>query len=347
MPLALGAVGMNDNSSASLRTPQDAAHAFEALMLKQLMKSMTDTVGKSGVFGSGFEGELYSDMFSSAVAEEAAGSNVGLSEMILRAMGVDERMETSFQSIGNTAARALSSYRAQLSGETEIPSNRTLANLVDDWMQTSDSFRWGKDGALTTAELGADISTSTESGVAHFNVRDADGYKGYPKCNLFAFETLRRAGYTVPVRARDHGWGYPGAGNTTRLSASDNVDNWGRVRTGDSREALDQSALNGVPLLLSSSAPDDKAGHMAVADRIHRVERNEKGDIAVIEYSGWESGSTKASYGRRVWRAEGIEGQGRGGLDRIEIIEPLPASVYGEFQALGKGLPGASVRDVN
>jgi Rod binding domain-containing protein len=345
MPLALGPIGTESGTAAAIHSPKDAAKAFEALMLKQLMKSMTDTVGKSGVFGGGFESDMYSDMFASAVAEQAAGSGTGLSDMIMQAMGVDERSKGQLQSIGKSAMHALSSYRAQVTGDTEIPNNSSLAGMVDNWLKNSDPTHWGKDGALTTSDLGADVATETKNGVAHFNVLDAMGYKGYPKCNLFAFEMLRRAGYTVPVRARSHGWGYPGADSTAKLSAKGETGNWGQVRTGDSPEALDRTALSGVPLLLSSSAPDEKAGHMAVADRIHRIERNSEGNIAVIEYSGWESGGKKASYGRRVWRVEGISGQGRGGLDRIEVLQPQPASVYGEFQALGSGLPGASVFD--
>jgi len=351
MPLALGPIGSEVSTAQTVQTPKDAARAFEALMLKQLMKSMSDTVGNSGVFGSGFESDLYSDMFSSAVAEQAAGSGTGLSEMIMRAMGVDERTEGALKNIGNTVQRALSTYRAQtayhgqVTGETEIPANRRLADVVDHWMQSSRPENWGNDGALTTADLSADIDTQAKDGTAHFNVLDAMGYKGYPKCNLFAYEMLRRAGFTVPVRARSRGWGYPGADNTARLAASGKIEHWGRIRTADAQATLDQTAVSGTPLLLASSAPDDKAGHMAVADRVHRVERDAAGNIAVIEYSGWESGGKKAGYGRHVWRVEGISGQGRGGLDRIEVIEPLPASQFGVFQALGDTLPGASVLD--
>ena len=347
MPFALGAIGSDVRATAAaVQSPEDAAHAFEALMLKQLMKSMTDTVSKSGLFGSsGFESSLYSDMFSSAVAEQAAGSGTGLSEMILQAMGVDERAQTNLQNLGRTVTRALNGYRAQVTGETETPSNPQLAGVMSSWMQTSSPEVWGSDGELSASDLGANIATETDGGTAHFNVADAMGYKGYPKCNLFAFEMLRRAGYTVPVRARSRGWGYPGADGTTRIAAKGATGDWSRVRTSESQETLDASARAGIPLLLASSAPEGVAGHMAVADRIHRVERDASGDISVIEYSGWEAGGKKASYGRRVWRVQGIEGQGRGGLDRIEILEPLQAATGGEFQALGSGLPGPSLYD--
>jgi Rod binding domain-containing protein len=346
MPIdAVASMGSEMNIASSVRTPKDAAKAFESMMLKQLMKSMTDTVQESGVFGGGFEGELYSDMFSSAIAEQAAGSGTGLSEMIMRSMGVDERTKDNLLSIGKTAIHALSSYRAQVTGETEIPQNQHLAGVVDQWLGQSNPTNWGTEGALTDADLGANISTMGKGGVAHFNVQDALGYQGYPKCNLFAFEMLRRSGYSVPVLAREHGWGYPGADGIAKLSSDGKIDSWGTVRTGDTKEALEAAAAGGKPLLLASSAPDDKAGHMAVADRIHRVERNGAGNIAVIEYSGWEAGGKKASYGRRVWRLSGIDGQGRGGLDRIEVIEPKSAVTVGEFQAQGARLPGASVAD--
>jgi hypothetical protein len=84
---------------------------------------------------------------------------------------------------------------------------------------------------------------------------------------------------------------------------------------------------------------------MAVVDRIHSVKRTENGHIAAIEYSGWEAGGKRASYGRRVWRLEGVSGSGRGGLDRIEVLEPKAASDAGAYHQVGGGLPGASMHD--
>jgi hypothetical protein len=84
---------------------------------------------------------------------------------------------------------------------------------------------------------------------------------------------------------------------------------------------------------------------MAVADRIHNIARDDDGNIAVIEYSGWEAGSKRAGYGHRVWRRAGIEGGGRGGLDHIEILEPTPADKTGAYHPVDDARPGSSIRD--
>ena len=54
MPSAVGPIISGNPIGATIRSPKEAAHAFEALMLKQLMSAMTKTVGKSGLFGEGF-----------------------------------------------------------------------------------------------------------------------------------------------------------------------------------------------------------------------------------------------------------------------------------------------------
>ena len=343
MPGAIGPITSDTPVSTVIRTPVEAAKAFETLMLKQLMKSMTKTIGSSGLFGSGFEGGMYSDMFSDAIAESAAGGS-GLSDMIMQALDVDERASAALQSIGRSAGRGISAYRAMVTGKAEQPENAHLASVVNDWMDPYTAHRWGKAGTLSSAELGAELVTEGKGGDARFNVNDAEGYRDYPKCNLFAFEMLRRSGYAVPVRARARGWGFPGAESTTRRAARGDTEGWATRRTDESVESLDAAARGGVPLLLTSSAPDERAGHMAVADRIHRIERNTSGDISVVEYSGWEAGSKRAGYGRRVWRLEGIQGSGRGGLDHIEILEPSPAHSQ-VYHPVDEATPGASVRD--
>ena len=156
---------------------------------------------------------------------------------------------------------------------------------------------------------------------------------------------LRRAGFSVPIRARARGWGYIGADSTTRMVARGEVDQWSRVRSSSPAETLDAEARLGRPFLLTSSAEGERAGHMAVADRIHRIERDEQGQIAVLEYSGWEAGSKRASYGRRVWRLASIPGQGRGGLDRIEILEPKAQTGNQVYFPVDGNRPGASHYD--
>ncbi|MCP4679836.1 MAG: hypothetical protein GY854_30960 [Deltaproteobacteria bacterium] len=344
MPGPVAPLSAGLGATPEIRTPVQAAKAFETMMLQQLLRSMSKTVGKSEFLGGGFEGNLYGEMFVSAIAEKAAGKGLGLGDMIQRALGVDERISGKISSLGNTL-RGMGAYRAAVSGATEPPANHALANVADMWLSQEAPARWGREGALTSQDLAADLITEGVGGAAAFNVRDASGYQGHPKCNLFAFEMLRRAGYSVPVRPRSRGWGYPGADAVARWSENGDIEGWARVRSGATAADLDAVARGGQPLLLASSAPENRAGHMAVADRIHEVKRNAEGKIVTIEYSGWEAGSKRASYGRRVWRLASVRGTGRGGLDRIEVLEPHLASVGNSYHFIGKGRPGASVLD--
>ncbi len=346
MPMGVAPVGGAFDTIPNINSPKEAAKAFETLLLQQLFKEMSKTVGHSGLMGGGFESKLYSDMFSSSIAETVSGSGSGLSEMIQKSLGVEPEHLDPARPIGNLST-SIRAYRAALTGTAATPSNTYLDAVANDMLSQGSTQQWGRDGELSTRDLAADIVTHDVNGTAVFNVRDASGYKGHPKCNLFAFEMLRRAGYTVPVRARSHGWGYPGADSTTRRAAKEKVSDWASIRTHATTEELDHRARSGQPLLVTSSAPEKAAGHMAVADRIHRVQRNSDGKIASIEYSGWEAGSKGAKYGRRVWRLESLPGKGRGGLDRIEVLEPKWAAGVNNYRPIGNERPGASILDAS
>ncbi len=346
MPGPVTSIGSGFETSPRIQSPDQAAKAFEAMFLKQLFGEMTKTVDKSGLFGGGFESDMYGDMFASAIAESAAGGSLGLLEMLEQNLGIDKRLTNKVTSVTNML-KGIGAYRATVSGDAAPPANPGLAKLAEGWLDAESGVRWGREGELTPVDLAANLSTEGAGGTARFNVLDASGYKGHPKCNLFAFEMLRRAGYRVPIRPRSHGWGYPGADAVARWSEGGKVEDWASVRSRASAVELDAEARTGKPLLLASSAPEGVAGHMAVADRIHDVKRDGNGRIAVIEYSGWEAGSKKASYGRRVWRLENIKGRGRGGLDRIEVLEPHRADGQNNYHPIGKGKPGASVLDIS
>ncbi len=340
----MGALIAGSTTDRNIQSPMEAAKAFEALLLKELLGSMSKTVESSGLFGDGFEAGLYGEMFISAIAEESAGSALGLGEMIQQALGVERRTSAQIRSL-NAVRRGMSTYQATRTGDTAPPANPILHQLANEWLSGDAALRWGKSGELTTADVGATLETPGIGGTAVFNVLDAAGYKNHPKCNVFAFEMLRRAGYSVPVRPRRHGWGYPGADTVTRWSEDGKVNTWAHVQTHRDAGALDAEARQGIPFLLASSAPDSAAGHMAVADRIHAMRRGPDGRIEVVEYSGWEAGSKQASYKRRVWRLASVPGEGRGGLDRIEVLRPH--QVYGRENLIpvGTAQPGASIHD--
>ncbi len=51
---------------------RDASQDFEAIFARQLMKNMRSGLTENSMFGSGVEGEIFSDMMDNAVAEKIA-----------------------------------------------------------------------------------------------------------------------------------------------------------------------------------------------------------------------------------------------------------------------------------
>lgn len=351
MPGALTAIDASTQSRfgamPQIHSAKEAAAAFEGLLLKQLFGEMSKTIGDSGLFGSGFEGDLYGDMFVDALASEASKGGIGVAKMFEDSLGLSERPDSSSPIAAMAAQiRGLSAYRTQSPGPQVPTSNITLTSLVNSWVEGEASQRWGKNGALTPADLGADIATNGKDGAAVFNVLDANGYEGHPKCNLFALELLRRAGFSVPVQAREHGWGYPGAEAVTNAATSGASSPWGVSRTSASQQELAKITDSGKPLLLTGSGQGEVMGHMAVADQIHSVQRDDSGNIVSVEYSGWEAGGSRAAYGRRVWHLAGVSGPGRGGLSRIELVEPRAANQGETYHPIDSALPGKSLHDL-
>lgn len=348
LPIAASSAETRFGVAPQIRSPQEAAQAFEGMLLKQLFGEMSKTVGSSGLFGSGFEADMYGDMFVDALTSEASKGGIGIAQLFEQALGVEERPE-ALSPIAAMASRvrAMSAYGAPSPiASTTIPVSSDLANLVNQWLDGPAAVRWGKEGALTPDDLGADIATPGKEGAAVFNVLDANGYKGHPKCNLFALEFLRRAGFAVPVQAREHGWGYPGAEAVTRAASSGQARPWSVLRTGASTEALQGMTEAGTPLLLTGSGNGEVMGHMGIVDRIHSIKRNTAGDIVSVDYSGWEAGGSKAGYARRTWRVAGEPGPGRGGLTRIEILEARPAASAQAYHPMDSAQPGQSLHDL-
>lgn len=337
-------VGSYVQPAPDLQSTKQAAQAFEAVLVRQMFKTMSSSIGKSGLFGRGFEQQLYQDMFSSAIADAASSSGLGMADMLEKAMDPDGAGRDSSRPVIDML-RGLETYRGSGNASGLTPSNTHLAAVFNGLVTNGSEQRWSPEGELSNRDLAADLVTEVDAGTAVFNVKDANGYQGHPKCNLFAFEMLRRAGFKVPIRARQRGWGYPGADSVTRMVGKGKVEGWARVSTGVKGEELDKKALAGQPYLLTSSAPGSKAGHMAVADQIHSIQRNESGEITKIEYSGWDAGNKGSQYGRKTWHLDSVSGSGRGGLDQIEILEPIFTGHQGQFEPIGSQKPGASVLD--
>src|SRR4029079_11119036 len=121
-----------------------------------------------------------------------------------------------------------------------------LQAVAREMIPNGNAPQWGREGRLTYADLNSDFETQGRDGVARFNVQDAAGFQGVYKCNLFAFEMVRRAGFQVPLMGRRHGWGYLGPDSVTADATQGHLrGEWGRVATGETAESLDSAIVSG------------------------------------------------------------------------------------------------------
>jgi len=309
-----------------------AAQRFEGLFLEQLVAVMR----QSAPMFSGTGGEMYGEMFDQSMGDALARSGgVGLADVLARAMGA-EPLPTHLpiaplSTSSFHATPALSSLGAVM--QSRPVSGTALQGATGALQQAADALlpdsgvatQWGREGTLSPEDLASTFTTGTPGDEAAFAVRDAHGYSGYYKCNLFAMELARRAGFEVPVASRARGYGYPGPDAVTADAADGSLRGaWGTVVTGASAEEIDSSIARGDgAFMLSGSGRDGHHGHMGVIERVHSVDYDADGHVARIVFDGWEGRSTGAMHlTRRTWSTYGhapAEG-GRGGLDRIEIV---------------------------
>ncbi|MFC1561264.1 rod-binding protein [Candidatus Latescibacterota bacterium] len=97
IPLDFGDIPRQLNKLSSLRGNYDiearkaklrkAAEGFEAIFVRQMLKSMRSTLTSGGMFGSGSVGEIYSDMMDNAISEKIAErGDMGLADIIYKQM---------------------------------------------------------------------------------------------------------------------------------------------------------------------------------------------------------------------------------------------------------------------
>ncbi|MEM9860627.1 MAG: hypothetical protein AAF938_03325 [Myxococcota bacterium] len=312
----------------------DAAEQFEALLLRQLWQAMRKTVGGAGFGGgSGAGAGTYMHFLDDAVATQlTSAGGIGL-RSVLVGEEVSARPGAELAPSG-PRAHAEVQRRAPveigpLTGVRRPGATGALQRAARDLLNGPSAQRFGRDGRLTAGELSSRFSTVLPSGErAAFNVHDAAGFEGEYKCNLFAFELGRRAGFQTPVQGRRRGWGYPSPDAVAADAADGRLRrDWGRVATGESAEALAADADAGQrAFMLAGAGSEGHAGHMAVVERVHAIRYDEHGEIAQIEFDGWEARSRGARHlSRRTWNRVGTRGgnDARSGLSRIEIIELL------------------------
>jgi len=320
----------------------DAARQFEGVLVRQLMSVMRNSAKSGGMGASDGASGQYTQMFDDAMADSmTAGGGIGLARSFLEAMGGNaDDLQVMAPSKGAGGAPSSgggiadpSAARPAVTPPLPSVSGATarLASAAYGISAPEGGKQWSREGTLTERDLASTIETSTPGGVARFNVREAQGYRDAYKCNLFAFEAARRAGFEVPVVARPQGYGYPTT-NTVTEDARDGAvrGGWAEVvpkeRIG---ELKDKVARGEVALMLTGAGQDGKHGHMAVVERIHSIELDDQGEVKHIEFDGYEARANGAEHlTRRSWnlRGNGEDSRlARNGFGAIEILALKPA----------------------
>ncbi len=316
-----------------------AARRFEAVLLQQMIQVLRKTTDAGGEEASGAS-QQYLSMFDETLAERLAdGGGIGLARVIAPALGADPSqlggapMITPGRGGGLSplvteplAARFAAMRQPSASAATYTGASGALSVAAAQMSAGDAAQHWSRAGALTPQDLASTFSTPTaDGGVAAFNVRDANGFEGFYKCNLFALEAARRAGYAVPVQARAQGWGYPNPDGVVRDAGDGRLrEDWARVVTGEGEAPLVASGVRGDrAFVLAGSGSDGHAGHMAVVERIHTVDYDAEGHVQRIVFDGWEARATGAQHLEgRVWSRAGHPTPGaRNGLGQIEVLE--------------------------
>ncbi len=316
-----------------------AARRFESVLLQQMIQVLRKTAQSGGAEVSGAS-QQYLSMFDEVLAERLAdGGGIGLARVIGPSLGADpaqlggEPLVTPGRGGGlaplaqDPLAGRLAALHASGAAHPGIPGAAgALAGAAARMSAGEAAQHWARDGALTRADLASDFATPTpDGGVAAFNVEDANGFEGHYKCNLFALEAARRAGYAVPLQARQHGWGYPNPDGVVRDASDGRMQqDWARIVTGEGESPLVAAGERGQrAFVLAGSGSAGHAGHMAVVERIHAVDYDAEGQVERVVFDGWEARARGAQrLEGRVWtRAGHAERGARNGLSQIEVLE--------------------------
>lgn len=353
-PALLGAERAEPDRAAAAK--QDAARKFEALLVQQLLSVMRQTAKSGGLGGSSGASGQYLSMFDEVIADRMAeGGGIGLSATLEQAIsgGVEAKsaplVTTALQRgtpISTSSQGGISAPLPTLQGATA-----RLAHAAYGMSGGAAGKQWAKEGTLSPADLASKLETPAADGTARFNVLDAQGFKDEYKCNLFAFEAARRAGFEVPVVARPRGWGFP-TPNTITDDAQDGTlrGDWAEVVSPEQVKELGQKLERGeLAVMLTGSGSDGRRGHMAVVERIHNVELDKDGSVKRIDFDGYEARVDGAQHLiRRSWNKYGAgedEPLARNGFGRIELLALKPADNPQTPEVLVSSGARASLKD--
>ncbi len=331
-----------------------AAEQFESLLVRQLWQVMRQSAGGGLLAGEGQGAGLYGHLMDEAMASHLSrAGGLGLVPVLERSLSGQPPLTPSSSAPRptRTSAPLPPSRPFQPPSGARVEGATGRLQAAAEQMLTPDSApRWGRDGRLTEQELASDFVVHQDQGIAAFNVRDAGGYAGRYKCNLFAFEMVRRAGFQTPLLARTHGWGYPHPDAVAADAADGRVRlDWGRVATADDEATVRATIESGErAYLLAGHGTDGHAGHMAVLERVHEIQRDASGRVTRVVFDGWEARVDGARHlVRRTWNRVGHPGGSdpRNGLSSIELVELLAPTTAGPVERPLSPLAGPSRLD--
>jgi Rod binding domain-containing protein len=348
-----GAAAARAAPDRATQTKLETARKFEALLVQQLLQVMRSTAKNGGMMSSSGASGQYLAMFDEMVSEKVAeGGGIGLSGTLTQALGGDATQ------LPTTVTRQAAQPRpVSLHGGVTPPlptlqgATARLAQAAYALSARDGGKQWSKEGALSQADLASSVETSTAEGAARFNVLDAQGYQDSYKCNLFALEAARRAGFEVPLVARARGWGLPTSETVTRDAQDGQLrGEWADVVSpAQLAELPDKLARGELAVMLTGSGTEGRHGHMAVVERIHNVELDRDGSVKRIDFDGYEARVDGAQHLiRRSWNRYGVgedDPRARNGFGRIELLALKPAASPEKPEVLVSSGAKASSKD--
>jgi hypothetical protein len=303
-----------------------AAKKFESVLLTQLLQVLWKT---SPEMSKG-QGGMYQSMFEGSFADHLAeGGGIGLADMISQGLGAKQKgpaAHAKHVSENLVIGGGLSMARPPDVSTGEPGSVMSDVSAAASGMLARGGAQWAKQGKLAPEDFGTAGSPTAVGDAARRTVQSAQGYQGYYKCNLFAFELARRAGLDVPVTQQGSGVTFPSS-NRVAQDASDGSlhTGWAKVATGASPAAM-QAALHAgeAAFLLVGQGIGDAHGHMAVIEKPRSIDYDSAGHVRSITFDGWEAQPDGAKHlTQRTWNQAGEKATpgARNGLERIEIIQ--------------------------
>jgi Rod binding domain-containing protein len=316
-PLAQANVAIQQQHGSKNEKLISAAKQFEGVLMTQLLEVLWKTTPQ---LQKG-QGGMYQSMFQGSFADHLVeGGGIGLSDMIAKALGAEPENAVGTRHAPSTGDLFPNKRVAPVGGV--MADVETAATTMIE----SGAKHWAKDGSLTQEDYGTLGASELAGEHARRSVDNANGYQGYYKCNLFAFEVARRAGLAVPEDART-GTLLLSSSNRLTQDASDGSleSGWAKVATGASPAVMQDALRAGeAAFLLVGSGRGDKHGHMAVIETPKQIDYDEAGQIKSISFEGWEAQRDGAKHlTQRTWNRFGEKGApgDRNGLERIEIIQ--------------------------